>query len=351
MKDHENRVSELRDLLSRINAPIFIGYSGGKDSSAVVSLLWMCLKKYNLKEQRVTVIYCDTQVENPIIDRHAKSTLVKIEEEARSISLPVTSVVVEPRVEQSFFVRIIGRGYPSPTNSFRWCTKDIRIRPMRQFLSSKNCRSWIAIGTRFGESRQRDRALRSLVSRDDGEMLLQKQKDGFPNASLITPIIDYETADVWDLLCGGKGPIAIDPFKLAQIYKDGSGECPTMRDFQDKPCSKSRFGCWTCTVVRKDRSASNLIQSGHDELRPFFEFRNWLAEFRNNPDMRCKKRRNGSAGLGPFTIEGRLLILERLNELERQTGAEVLTLQQRKAIAELIEKDKASAEYALLEAE
>lgn len=142
---------------------------------------------------------------------------------------------------------------------------------------------------------------------------------------------------------------AIDPSVLARLYKDGGGECPTFRDFEDKPCSKSRFGCWTCTVVRKDRSAANLISSGHNELIPFSGFREWLVEMRNDPSMRCKRRRNGSPGLGPFTIEARLLILSKLSELEKETGRTILSREQRNQIAELIEADSNSPEYVAIE--
>jgi DNA sulfur modification protein DndC len=218
MQDHEKRIWEIRNLLERLNSPIFIGYSGGKDSSAVVSLIWRCLRRYRIENVRATVIYCDTEVENPVIDRHAKSSLKRLEAEAERTGLPIDCVVVKPRLDQGFFVRVIGRGYPTPTSSFRWCTKDIRIRPIRHFLRGRNAHTWIAIGTRWGESRQRDRTLMRFVGDEPEEKLIQRQKEGFPNASIVTPIIDYETADVWELLCEGKGPTAIDPSALAIIY-------------------------------------------------------------------------------------------------------------------------------------
>lgn len=347
--DHDKRISELSALLRKINSPIYIGYSGGKDSSAVVSLIWRCLQTRQVTDTPVTIVYCDTQVENPIIDHHAKSSLKRIAREARSHGLEIRSKIIQPRIDQGFFVRIIGRGYPTPTNSFRWCTTDIRIRPLRHFLARRRHATWIAIGTRWGESQQRDRALERFVSSKRGEKFIQRQREGFPNASLITPIIDYGVDDVWELLCEGRGPKAIDPFSLAKLYKDASGECPTLRDFKDKPCSKSRFGCWTCTVVRRDRSAQNLITAGYNELEPLSRFRDWLIEMRNDPAMRCKRRRNGSEGLGPFTIEARRLLLSGLTQLERDTGRTILTLEQRAMIRTLIESDRRSVRYKKIE--
>jgi DNA sulfur modification protein DndC len=111
MKDHEERVWEIRGVLERLGCPIFIGYSGGKDSSAVVSLVWRCLRKYRLEQTWATVLYCDTEVENPVIDRHAKASLAKLGEEAKAGGVPMSCVVVKPRADQAFFVKIIGRGY------------------------------------------------------------------------------------------------------------------------------------------------------------------------------------------------------------------------------------------------
>ena len=100
-------------------------------------------------------------------------------------------------------------------------------------------------------------------------------------------------------------------------------------------------------MVKEDKSLLNFIDKGCDELIPYRDFRNWLVENRNNPELRDKKRRNGSVyekadgeyGLGPFTMYGRRVILEKLLELENVTGQELITKEELKAIDAMWENE------------
>lgn len=345
MIDHERRVSQICELLRDVEAPITIGFSGGKDSSAVVKLMWACALDLKSECPPLNVVYCDTEVENPVIDRHVKTTLSSLQREAQAAKIDLHCKVIRPAVHQAFFVRIIGRGYPTPTNSFRWCTKDIRIRPFQTYLSGSNSPPLVAIGTRYGESAQRDRSLRKHANEPTKSPFIQRQREGGKETSLLTPIIDYDTADVWELLCEFVGPSSIDVDALSRLYRDGSGECPAIRDFTDKPCSKARFGCWTCTVVRRDKSAEHMIESGYEELLPYYELRSWLSEFRNDLQNRCSTRRNGREGPGPFTIAARHEILGRVLELETKTGQTIIADAQFKEIKRLVASDLSDSKY------
>lgn len=343
--DHQKRIDEICNAIREIDSTITIGFSGGKDSSAVVKILWACAKKLKSECPSIRVVYCDTEVENPIVDVHVKETLLRLREEAKSEGLDLDCEVIQPEPHRAFFVRIIGRGYPTPTNSFRWCTKDIRIRPFQAYLRGRNSQPTVAIGTRFGESAQRDRSLAKYQDENEENRFFQRQREGTLDIRLLTPIIDYATEDVWELLCEVDAPRAINVDVLSKLYKDGSGECPAIRDFKDKPCSKARFGCWTCTVVRRDRSAEHLIASGYEELKPYFELRRWLSEYRNDPQNRCIRRRNGREGPGPFTVAARHEIFERLLELESTVGKKVLSEDQIDLIKRLVASDLADPDY------
>ena len=345
----EDRLAYIQNQFSAFPSTVYIGFSGGKDSSAVVKLLYTALQKNKVSSCKFVVVCCDTGVENPIIDRFVKTTLLLIKREAREDGLRFDCEIIKPKIDQSFFVRIIGRGYPPPTNNFRWCTKDIRIRPFQSFLKELNQERLIAVGTRVGESHQRDRSLRKSIDFDSDEKFYQRQREGFPGAILFTPIIDFNVEDVWETLVQLESPKSINIAELVRFYKDGSGECPTIRDFKDKPCSKARFGCWTCTVVRRDRSAERMILQGYNELEPYFRFRQWLLDIRNNPEYRCRYRRNGQLGPGPFNLRARMMILEKVNLLEIEIGCPVLSSHQRTRINELWERDSESADYTMLE--
>lgn len=349
MPDIAQRVSRVSDILTEYNDKLFIAYSGGKDSSAVVKIICEALQSAKAPDLDIELVYCDTGVENPIVDRFVHSCIKGMNDEFASKKLPIKCTVLVPEVHQSYLVRVIGRGYPPPTNSFRWCTKDTRIRPVKKFIDSIQGQRTIAVGTRMGESQQRDRSLAKSFDFDQEIPLFQKQRDGFSEATLFTPIIDFDVDDVWETLVELDSPTSIPVHDLAKLYKDGGGECPTMRDFKDKPCSRARFGCWTCTVVRKDKSAIKMIEQGHLELEPYLGFRDWLIEIRNLPEYRCKKRRNGRDGPGPFNLYARKVILERLRQLELTVGSSLLSSLQAETIEALWAKDRADPDYALIE--
>jgi DNA sulfur modification protein DndC len=160
-----------------------------------------------------------------------------------------------------------------------------------------------------------------------------------------SPIVDFGLEDVWNALVELPFPASIDVSALAAIYRDGGGECPVLRETNDKPCASARFGCWTCTVVRRDKSAEKLIEAGHLHLQPYHSLRRWLSDIRNDPEMRCVRRRNGSDGMGPFTLMARKIILNRVRDLESIVGCNILDTAEQIEIERLWNLDLASAAY------
>jgi DNA sulfur modification protein DndC len=173
----------------------------------------------------------------------------------------------------------------------------------------------VSLGMRKNESEQRNR---SLVESGNGNW--QMQREGRGQYRLYLPILDLNIAEVWDAVFMLDEPASVDATILERLYKDASGECPVIKAPNAQPCASGRFGCWTCTVVRKDKSSKKLIEAGYDNLRPFLQFRDWLAHVRNDPKRRWPQRRNGRAGLGPFTLEARKEILSELRKVEVATG-------------------------------
>jgi DNA sulfur modification protein DndC len=121
------------------------------------------------------------------------------------------------------------------------------------------------------------------------------------------------------------------------MYRNANaGDCPLVIDDTTPSCGNSRFGCWTCTVVNKDKSMEGLIENGEDWMLPLSEIRNFLVETRDNPEKyRNKERRNGSVDeklWGPYTFETRVEILRRIlvaqKEVGEQEGVELITHQE-----------------------
>src|SRR5947208_5698027 len=99
--------------------PWIVGFSGGKDSSCVVKLVYQALLRTKRRSNSVTVLYCDTGVEIPIVRTFVWQTLTALAIEAKKDGIPLTCDVAAPPPKDRFFFKIIGRGYVPPINKFR----------------------------------------------------------------------------------------------------------------------------------------------------------------------------------------------------------------------------------------
>src|SRR5205807_544949 len=150
--------------------------------------------------------------------------------------------------------------------------------------------------------------------------------------------------EVWTVLTTELPPFSIDTDRLMRLYRHANGECPMVRDSKSQPCAGSRFGCWTCTVVRRDRAVEGLVEAGYESLKPLLEFRNWLSKLREQPKQRWRKRRNGAVGPGPFTLSARRMILRRLLSVQRKVGFQLIRTDEIKAIKSEWNLDREAAE-------
>lgn len=295
--------------------PWSLAFSGGKDSSALLKLVYLALEQLKAKSKPVTIIYCDTGVEIPIIRSFVIKTLDDLSKEATENNIPFRTQVVCPPLEDRYFTKIVGRGYPPPSFKFRWCTDVLLIKPIKRYIGYGDGPSVILLGTRKHESTERDRVLSRYKTNHDYYFYQANNK----NIIIYSPIIEYQVSDVWDVLDKESKPVSINTKKLQILYSIlGSGNANGLNG-TDIYKAKGRFGCWPCTVVRHDRAVESLIRDGEESLVPLFEFRNWLVGIRNNPSYRLKYRRNGDSGLGPFTIDARKEILDRLLDAQSKT--------------------------------
>jgi DNA sulfur modification protein DndC len=313
-------LAALKKLYLADNRPWVVAYSGGKDSTTVLQLAVNVL--LGLGENATKPIYVlssDTQLESPNVADYVSASLRRIEEAAKDLSIPLFVRLVRPLPQESFWGKLIGKGYPPPSRWFRWCTSNMKIRPSRRAIEeiTKICGSVILLlGTRISESSQRGRTMQARETNSRG---LNPHHE-IPNALVATPIADWTTNDVWEYLASSNCPWGGDHKFMISLYKQaGGGECPAITDLNSPSCGGSRFGCWTCTVVKEDKSLQGFIRSGEEQLQPLVEFRNWLIELRDKPGYRSDVKRNGNAGPGPFLPHARQIILDCLLALEKQT--------------------------------
>lgn len=345
-------IDEIRYVYKSDTRPWIIGYSGGKDSSVLVQLVYRMLLEMPLKERSkpVYIVSSDTMVENPIIKIYLHSMIEQIGVAAKRDKLPITAKIVQPAPSNTFWANVIGRGFPTPrlNGTFRWCTDRLKIEPsafyIRGLQTQHESEVVVLLGVRKDESIARKRRIEGREI--EGKLLNRHQT--IKDAWVYPAIVELTTADVWAILLDGGGvtPWGSDNNRLVELYADAdSGECPfagitVKMGEQSQTCGKSRFGCWVCTVVKEDRSLNGFIKSGYRDLIPLAEFRKWLISIRDVGEFREKKRRdgtvyttaNGEPGYGPFTWAARQEILRRLLALQTEVNYELITEEELKEI-------------------
>lgn len=320
-------VAEVQRIYCADKRPWVIGYSGGKDSSAVLTLVYLALLGLppELRHKDVFVVSSDTLVETPVVVDLIIRTMDQIEKGAKRDALPITSHPVVPKTHETFWVNLLGKGYPAPTRSFRWCTERMKINPVSDFIKDKVSQFEeviVVLGSRSSESASRAQVI--AKHKIDGTRLARHTT--LANAFIYTPIDTWDVEDVWKLLRGAfkyapddveewENPWGGNNRPLWTLYMDssGQGECPLVIDDSTPSCGNSRFGCWTCTVVTKDRAMESLIQNGEDWMLPLLKFRNQLAlttDPAQKDTYRNYKRRTGKVSY-QYAKEGEELSAER----------------------------------------
>ena len=286
--------------------PWVIAYSGGKDSTLTLQLVYELLLSLPVEKRKpVHIVASDTRVEAPNIENHLKISLKQIQNNAKTENLNIHTHLVQPNIEHSFWSNVIGKGYPAPTRWFRWCTSKMKIKPtysvVQNIIDCSNSGSIILlIGTRKAESSHRAKRMNKQILSERG---LNPHSE-IKNTLVLQPIADWTTDQVWEYLYKNNPPPwgSSHDFML-QLYKDANaGECPVIMDLNTPSCGGSRFGCWTCTVVNDDKSMKGFIQAGNEGYDLLYNFRAWLKEIREDPSLRNIYRRNGASGTGPFNI-------------------------------------------------
>ena len=172
------------------------------------------------------------------------------------MELPISARIAKPYIDQTFWVNVIGRGYIPPTRNFRWRADRMKIQPTNRLMTQivkRRGGAVLLVGTRRAESQNRSRNMKRLGVEADG-MNPHSSIDG---CRVFAPLADLSDNYVWTVLMQRKPPWSGSHRELITLYRNAGGECPLVLSKEDEPScgtSSPRFGCWTCTVVKKDRS-------------------------------------------------------------------------------------------------
>ncbi|MGS1000285.1 DNA phosphorothioation system sulfurtransferase DndC [Burkholderia glumae] len=319
--------------------PWIVGFSGGKDSTVVAHAVFEALQAIppSQRTRPVHIVSNDTMVESPLVMAHLDDVSRQIQAAVDSLSLPITVARTRPDPDKTFWVLLIGKGYPSPNQQMRWCTDRLKIQPTSTYIKdnvSQHGAAVVVLGVRRTESVRRMRTV-DKYENDRGSNL--NPHSSITGAYIFRPIVDLTTDDVWEILGSFPAPWGGAHTKLFQLYRDAEGgECPVVLSKDEAPgcgTKNSRFGCWTCTVVEKDKSLQGFVDSGQHAYKPLIAFRDWLVSIRNDQTKRSAIRRNGRLTFdvsgkhipGPFTIQARQEILNRLLAVQAEFGAQLIT--------------------------
>jgi DNA sulfur modification protein DndC len=327
MSPYQEIVRSLRQLYLEDKRPWLVGFSGGKDSTMLASLVFDAVLSIAPEQRKkpVSVLCTDTRVEIPAIAGMIEGTLDRIGKCSQQHNLNIDASLLKPTIEESFWVNLIGRGYPPPNRTFRWCTQRLKIDPVNVFVKQR-LGHWgeavLLLGARRAESSTRAQTMAGRETRNG----LHRHPD-LPRVWVSNPIEFLTTEEVWAYLLQKPNPWGGDNRPLYKLYASASsGECPIQIDTSTPSCGSSRFGCWTCTVVERDKASEGLLASGDERMEKLMGFRETLLFYRNPANGKRDTRRvNGNNGPGPLLISARRELLSKLLALQEATGLELIS--------------------------
>jgi DNA sulfur modification protein DndC len=314
VEDLEKLTQEIQELYCFDEIPWVLGYSGGKDSTAALQLVWNAIAALppEKRTKKIDIITTDTGVENPFVSTWVRKSLQRIKLAAKTQELPFKPHLLKPEIRQTFWVSLMGKGYPAPRLKFRWCTGKLKIDPSNRFIRNviRTCGETILIlGTRKAESSQRAAVMNKLEEKRVRDRI--SPNANLPNSLVYSPIEDWRTDEVWLYLMQWENPWGHSNKDLFSMYRGATAdnECPLVVDTSTPSCGSSRFGCWVCTLVDSDTSLSAMVQNDEEKewLQPLVDLRREL-DILNDRDKRDFRRIYGRVELFERNLNGEISV-------------------------------------------
>ncbi|BCL36398.1 DNA phosphorothioation system sulfurtransferase DndC [Nostoc sp. MS1] len=306
---------EIQELYCLDAIPWVVGYSGGKDSTATLQLIWNAISGLPLEKRKksIYVITTDTGVENPYVATWVRNSLEQMRIAAQEQQMPIEPHLLQPEVKQTYWVGLIGKGYPAPRHRFRWCTGRLKIEPSNLFIRNvirASGETIVVLGTRKTESTNRAAI---MLKREVGRVRDRlSPHPSLINSLLYTPIEDWRTDEVWLYLMQWENPWEYSNKDLFAMYRGATAdnECPLVVDTSTPSCGSSRFGCWVCTLVNSDRSMQAMIQNDEEKewLQPLIDIRLEDLNIDKDREKRDFRRIWGEVQLFERNLDGEISI-------------------------------------------
>lgn len=300
-----------------------VAYSGGKDSTATVAATVYLVESGQVpRPESLTVFFADTRQELPPLYVAALETLRVLR------SRGYRTEVVLPEMDDRFFVYMLGRGVPPPTNTFRWCTDKLKIAPIKERIAALAQRigekPLLLIGLRVGESAARDRRIALSCGKNGGECGQGWFQERPPRdaADTLSPLLHWRTCHVWDWLMLAQDKHQLDCRTVAEVYdQDLEGSANEIA---------ARTGCVGCPLASQDFSLQRILRRPEwaylaplRRLKPLYEeLRRHRNRIRKGNDER---KMDGSlvanpGRIGPLTMEARRYGLREVLAIQREVN-------------------------------
>lgn len=304
-----------------------IAWSGGKDSSATLTLVIWLIDTGRIKPPKtLTVFYADTRQELLPLANAASQIMDELEE--RGIHVEVVTAPMDKR----FMVYILGRGVPPPNNNtLRWCTRQIKIDPMTQALEQRladlDGNVLMITGVRQGESAIRDKRIEMSCGKDGAECgqgwyqkVLPEAKGLKGRLATLAPLLHWRVCHVWEWLKHWAPLVEFGDWSTATIADAYGGD--------EAEEINARTGCTGCPLASEDKALDTiLLNPAWAYLSPLKRIKPLWRELRE-PQHRLRKAgierlKDGSIAanpqrMGPILLESRLMALERLLGIQEE---------------------------------
>lgn len=324
-----------------------IAYSGGKDSSTVVTLVASLIASGQIQApESLTVLYADTRMELPPLQAAAMQLLEVLRQRG------IKTQIVLPPLDERFYPYMFGRGVPPPKNRFRWCTPMLKIEPMEQALTALREeygeKFLMLTGVRIGESAARDQRIALSCSKDGAECGQGWYQAKTPEAiaDVLAPCLHWRVCHIWDWLTFHAPAQGFPTQIIAEVY--GGDE---------KEEINARTGCIGCNLASKDTALDTVLKlPSWAYLHPLRRVKPLYQELKK-PMYRLRKngtdrRKDGTLAanpmrMGPLTMEARryglstiLGIQEEINHVAQAEGRpciDLINAEEQARILDLIE--------------
>jgi len=297
----ESIASIVAAIRQRLRAVNIVSFSGGKDSTVTLKLVLEAMRGL---PHKLYIITADTGVEIPYFQQYVDQVRGELQRYVTAMRINAEVVTVRPPPHVSFWVSILGKGYPAAHMGFRWCTGVLKIEPITRYIETLITGDDYAVfvGVRTAESKERAR--------------IYLQKDYKPNH--YAPVLDWTAHDIWTYLLATDCPWG-DHSKLIEVYRYSSDEC-VYGEKQGVCIGNARYGCWPCPLQKVGQLNMIAYHVNDERYLLLRNFKTTLSGMANDRSLRSVIRRNGETGAGPFLVKIRQRLFADLKKLEKETG-------------------------------